>query len=83
MTPNEIAKLIAVSALFGMVFICPLVMLFLRHQRLMTEMLRGKASDETHRRLEAVEHELRQLRAAHHELVLRADDQQELRQRIT
>jgi len=78
-TPNDIAKLIAVSALFGMIFVCPLVMLFLRHQRLMTEMLRGKSSDETLRRLESVEHELRQLKAAHHELVLKADDQQELR----
>ena len=83
MSATDIGKLIAASALFGMVFVCPIVMLFLRHQRLMAELFRRQSSNETLQRLEAVERELRELKALRHEQVIAEDDQQELRQRIT
>ena len=81
--PADIAKIIAASAFFGMVVICPLVMVFLRHQRLMTELFHGKGAKETLRRLEAVERELRELKALRHEQMLYEDDERQVRQRVT
>ncbi len=83
MDPDKIAQLVAAFAFFGLVVIVPLSMLFLRHQRAMAELIHGKASNETLQRLEILERELRELRAAKQERVLREDDQRELGHRIT
>ncbi len=80
---EQIPELLAALAFFGAIVICPLVYLFLKHQRAMAELIHGKMANESLQRLEAVERELRELRAANQERVLREDDQQELGRRIT
>lgn len=80
---EQIPQLLAAFAFFGAIFVCPLVYLFLKHQRAMAELIHGKAASEAHQRLELVERELKELKAAHHEQVLREDDQRELGSRTT
>jgi hypothetical protein len=71
-------ELIAALGLFGLVVICPLTMLFLKHQRQMAEILHGKNSGDALQRLESVEREMMTLKAAYHELALRAHEQRPL-----
>ena len=78
---REIPQMIAALAAFGCVVILPLTMMLLRHQRQMAELMR-QAPDEMLHRLQVVEEELRSLKAAHIDLVIREEDQREIRQRL-
>ena len=78
MTPTDLPEMIAAMACFGVIVVCPLVMLLLRHQRQMAELIHRNPDNDSHRRLEVVEHELRELRAAQHELTIKNDDKKSL-----
>jgi hypothetical protein len=82
MDMSKLPQLLAAMAFFGAIFVCPLVYLLLRHQRMMAEFIHRSGNNETLQRLAAMEQELHQLRAAHNELVLREEDQRVLRQRM-
>ena len=45
----------------GMVFVCPLIMMLLRHQRQMTELMRDQDPDLLNRRIQALETEVQNL----------------------
>lgn len=79
----NLPELLAAFGFFGAIFICPLIWMFLKHQRAMAEVIHGRASTETHQRLEMLEREVQILRAERQERILREDDQQQLGQRLT
>lgn len=83
MDPARLPELFASLAFFGLMAVCPIVYLLLKHQRAMAEIISGRATMEMHQRLENVERELRELRAQQNESVLRAEGHQGLTQRIT
>ena len=80
---EQIPQTIAAIAFFGLIFICPLIGLFLRHQHKMAELIHARAANESLERLAVVERELMELKALQHERVLRDDDQRELERRVT
>lgn len=73
-----IPELLAALAFFGFIGVTPLVMMFLKHQRMMAELIHGRTTEETLRRLEIVENELRELKSARCARALREDDQRGL-----
>lgn len=75
---GDLPEIIAAFSFFGAVVICPLVYMIVRHQRNIAEIIHRNPTQETMMRVERLELELRELRAAHNELVLRADDAREL-----
>lgn len=75
--------MIAALTFFGALVVCPLVWMLMKHQRAMAELMQGRPGLEALQRLESLEREVRELRAAHHQQVLRDDDQQELSRRVT
>ena len=79
---EDLPKIIAALAFFGAIVICPLVYVFLKHQRSIAELVHGRASDESQRRIEALEREVRELRALHHRQLISEDDRQDLARRI-
>jgi hypothetical protein len=80
---RELPEILAAFAFFGLLFVCPLVFMLLRHQRTMAEFIHRSAGNEALHRIEMLEQQLRELRAAHHELVVRQDTQIELSQRVS
>ena len=80
---EQLPQVLAAFGFFGAIFICPLVFMFLRHQRAMAEVIHGRAAHETQQRLEMLERQMQALTAAHHERVLHDDDQRELHRRTT
>lgn len=79
---DRLPEILAALAFFGLVVICPIVMMFLRHQRQMAELIHGRHSSDTVQRLEALERELRELKALKHQQAIIEDDQRELQNRI-
>lgn len=79
---NDVPEMLAAFSAFGLVVVCPLVFMLLKHQRAMAEILHRTGDDQTKQRLDMMEQELRQLRAGQHEILLKVDDQQALVQRI-
>lgn len=79
---NQIPEMIAAFSFFGLVFILPLVHMLMKHQRAMSEILHTGPARENQQRLEALEQEVRALRASNHELILQQDDQREVRRRL-
>jgi hypothetical protein len=80
---EAIGELLIAFAFFGAVFVCPLVYMLMKHQRAMAEMLHRGAGSEGMQRLEALEREVRELKAVRHERILTQDDQRELSRHIT
>ena len=80
---EEIPMILAAFGFFGAIFVCPLVFMLMRHQRAMAELMHRGTADDAARRIEMLEHEVRQLKAAGHDQILRQDDSPELRRRIT
>lgn len=78
MLPTDLPEMIAAMACFGVIVVCPLVMLLLRHQRQMAELMHRGPVDNSLQRIEALEHEVRELRATQNELVLKCDDKKSL-----
>jgi hypothetical protein len=79
---RDFPEMIAAFSAFGVLVLCPLVFMLLKHQRAMAEIVHRGGDDLTKQRLDMMEHELRQLRAAQHEVLVKLDDQQALVQRI-
>lgn len=71
----NLPEVIAAFAFFGAVVICPLVYLIMRHQRSIAEIMHKSPSSDLLYRVEALEHELRMLRAERHERMIREDDE--------
>ena len=71
----NLPEVIAAFAFFGAVVICPLVYLIMRHQRSIAEIMHKSPSGDLLYRVEALEHELRTLRAERHERLIREDDE--------
>jgi hypothetical protein len=76
-------ELLAAFGFFGAIFVCPLIWMLLKHQREMAAVIHGRGANEALQRVEMLEREVQALKAAHHERVLRDDDQQGLGQRLT
>ncbi len=80
---NDLPEIVAAFAMFGVAVVCPLVWMLIKHQRAMAEIMHRSAGQDTERRILALEREVMDLRAAHHERVLRElDEPQQLRNRI-
>jgi uncharacterized protein YceH (UPF0502 family) len=75
---QNLSEILAAFAFFGGVVIVPIVYMLLKHQRAITEVMHNAPAAESQRRIEALEHEVAQLRAMHHELIIRDDDRQSL-----
>lgn len=80
--PPSIPEIIAALAFFGLMVICPLVYMLMKHQRAMAEIIHGKGANDSTQRIEALEREVRELRSALHDRIIRDDDQKELGRRI-
>jgi hypothetical protein len=72
---SNIPEIIAALAFFGAIFICPLVYLMMRHQRTIAELIHRNAAGEAFQRLEALEREMRELKAQQYDQLLARDDQ--------
>ncbi len=80
---SHLPQTIASLAFFGLMVVFPITYLLLKHQRAMAELINGRASNETLVRLENLERDLRELKAASHEQAIAGDQQRDLTQRIT
>ncbi|MFI5386175.1 MAG: hypothetical protein ACHQ50_08650 [Fimbriimonadales bacterium] len=80
---REIPEILAAFGFFGAIFICPLVYMMTRHQRAMAEIIHAGAANDALRRIEALEREVQELKAARRNSVLGQDDRPELGRRIT
>lgn len=78
---NNLPETIAALAFFGAVVVCPLIFVLLKHQRAMAELIHRNAGDATQQRIASLEQEVRELRAARLEQLIREDDQRELTRR--
>lgn len=79
---QHIPETIAAFGAFGFIFILPLVYMLQKHQKAMAEVIHRQPAVDLHRRIESLEREVRELRAAQHEQILKADDQRELSRRV-
>lgn len=79
---NDLPEVIAAFAMFGLVVVCPLVFMLMRHQRAMAELIHRRPTLEAEQRIAALEHEVMMLRAARQEQVLRDLEQREIGERI-
>jgi hypothetical protein len=73
---RELPEVLAAFGFFGAVFICPLVYMLMKHQRAMAEIIHRGANADSVQRLELLEREVLELRAARYERVLREDPSQ-------
>lgn len=62
--PTDLPELIAAMTFFGVFALAPILYLLLRHQRVMAELIHRNASRATADKVEALEREVRSLRAA-------------------
>ncbi len=79
---DKLPEIIAACACFGLLVVVPLTMFLLRHQRQMAELIHGKNDSDTHQRLEALEREVRDLRIANTDRILREEEQRFIDQRL-
>ena len=79
---NDLPEVIAAFAMFGLVVVCPLVYMLMKHQRAMAELIHNRPSQEAERRIAFLENEVMLLKAARQEEVLKQLEQQELGNRI-
>lgn len=75
---QSLPELIAALSFFGAIVICPLVYMLMRHQRTIAELMHRSPENEVLQRLQVLEHELQELKAARNEQVLRDDDRRAL-----
>lgn len=62
--PSDLPELIAAMTFFGVFALAPILYLLLRHQRVMAELIHKNATGATAEKVEALEREVRSLRAA-------------------
>ncbi|HXH59981.1 MAG TPA: hypothetical protein VNI20_01340 [Fimbriimonadaceae bacterium] len=72
---SELPGMIVAVSVFGGFVVVPMTMMLLRHQRQMAKALKGNASDETLKRLEAIERQLSEMRAAQNMQIITDDDE--------
>ncbi len=78
-TPETIAAL----SFFGAMVVCPLVYMLMKHQRTIAEIVHRSPQNDLAARLEAIERELRELKAVRHSDILAEDDRRELQRRTS
>jgi len=79
---NDLPEVIAAFAMFGLVVVCPLVYMLIKHQRAMAELIHGRPTQDAERRIAALENEVLMLRSAKQEQTLRELEERELGTRI-
>lgn len=79
---QNLPEVIAALGFFGAVVIFPITFLFLRHQRAMAELIHRGAPNDANPRIEALEREVKQLKAALHQRIIQEDDRTELSSRV-
>lgn len=70
---GELPEFLAALTLFGLLFVLPVIHLMLRHQRAMAEILHRTATSGSEERILALEHEVRELRAAQYRQIIEQD----------
>jgi hypothetical protein len=78
---NHLGEVIAAASAFGLLVVCPIVFMLLRHQRAMAVLLHSQPNEDAARRIASLEQEVRELRNAQHELLIRRDDERALANR--
>jgi hypothetical protein len=78
MDMSDLPEVIAAFAMFGLVVVCPLVYMLMRHQRAMAELIHGRPTLEAEQRIAALEHEVMMLRATQQQQALRDLEHKEL-----
>lgn len=75
---NDLPEVIAAFAMFGLVVVCPIVYMLMKHQRAMAELIHGRPSQEAERRIIALENEVMMLKAVQQDQTIRELERQEL-----
>jgi hypothetical protein len=79
---NSVPQMLAAFAFFGLIFVCPLLYMLMKHQRAMTELIHRGAPDDALRRIHMLEQEVHALKVASYDQILKQDDQQDLARRV-
>lgn len=78
MQSYALPELLAALAFFGLLGVFPIVMVLLRHQRSMAELIHRNGPNEAMQRIDSLEREVRELKAERIERLLREDSQKVL-----
>lgn len=61
---SNLPEILAAGAFFGLLFVCPLVLILVKHQRAMAEIIHRSAANELSGRIAALEQQVDYLRRA-------------------
>ena len=71
---DNVPQLLAAGGFFGAIFVCPMIYLFLKHQRAMAELIHRGGDPATRDQIIALRQEIQELKAARYAEIIQRDD---------